>query len=880
MRTTTYRDARVRRIDEALQGVPTDASREQLERERELLAVDDWTTDDHTLLVVTTDWLWRLGGVDGAVLSAMEGDPVAAALGAPSPFVEALAAAVAAVATGPGEAPPDFLDRVRAALGDDETALTELVHTATSLWLAEGRAYPFDDVGVLLPVRLETLFDAPASPLNDDPTRWRLSLRVVPDEASVRRDDAHVSPGELSAVRTFWAAARAPGAFQAAWLDSDAAGVAWAQLCRQVAPERAAWLVTVLRPVVDGGTLVVEPPADMPTEPQPNRVGGLPEQLTVWAVTGDQTRHPVGRLPMDAGATIDADALTLPLPDRGDTARDAWWSSWPTALAVGLAGEWLLDDGLTPASIEALYVVGIGDETPDAHLRAQVDAGELGVLRLGAPTNTVHGAPAADLALDDDGWRSVARNRLAGTREDTVGRAVEQHLIGTAGSLPSFPGADARDDTVDSKRMAQALWPPLLGHWLADLWEVTDDAFRVNQWAFPPVDDAVPSPLEIRDILRRDPEDPTLLLGEARFCPEGPLMPLRIGDQPYGLLPVTALSQWQPADPTSDAEKAQAGIEEKMARALAALRTEWAAAARGAGTVVGASTERYMELLSREASSRRFVHRSFLPVSAWATTYRLGPDELQQFEDLSRRSYDRVVDLVGTSPATTYLANGHPRTSRLPLVQPTRTLHRDQNQEIGGRVPLTRFLSLLLDRDEPMDLTEVFSTWWPLEPGSEWQLRSLPDSLLIRLLAHAMQLDADWLRAQTGGDEALRALRGQVEATRALTSELDQKDWNPEDRDPDTGEERFVITVPDARRAQLERALRATIDSSAHRIDPWVTGFAWQRLQVHCTSTRHTHRLGAYGWVDGPFLGEPGPTDAGRLHTPVVQPDAGGGHPA
>ena len=76
------------------------------------------------------------------------------------------------------------------------------------------------------------------------------------------------------------------------------------------------------------------------------------------------------------------------------------------------------------------------------------------------------------------------------------------------------------------------------------------------------------------------------------------------------------------------------------------------------------------------------------------------------------------------------------------------------------------------------------------------------------------------------------------------------------------------MAIPDARRSQLERALRATLDSAAHRIDPWVTGFAWQRLKEHSLSPRRSYRLGAYGWVDGPFLGQPGPTAAGRLHTP------------
>ncbi len=866
MPTFTYRDLRAPRVVEALAALPPDASRGRLEREREVLATDDWTVEDRTLLVVAADWLWRSGGADAALLAAVEADPVVAALGVAPALTEAQAAAVEELGSGSGPAPAGHLDRVRAALGGDEAVLTELVHAALADWLDGERAYPFDDVGVLLPLRLETLLDAPGSEHNDDPDRWKLSLRVTPDEASVRRDDAHVSDAELSVVRAFWAAARAPGPFDPSWLDADGAGVAWAQLCRQVAPERAAWLLSVLEPVVDGDVLVVEPPPDMPVDPQPNRIGGLPEQLTVWAVTRDQGRHPVGRLPMDPDATIDAHLLEIALPAEAGTASTAWWSSWTTAVEVGLGGEWLLDVGLTPESVESLFVLGLGDDTPDEHLRAQVDAGELGVLRLGAPTNTVHGAPAADLALDADGWRAVARARLARNRDDTVGRTIEHHLTGASGVLPSFPGAGVPDDTQDSKRMAQALWPPLLGHWLADLWEMTDDAFRANQWAFPPVDDGVPSPADLRDVLRRDPEDPTVVLTEARFAPEGPLMPLRIGDQPYGLLPTTALSLWRPDDPRLSGE--QLRVEEGMARALASLRGEWAAAARRGGNVVGASTERFMELLSREASSRGYAQRAYLPTAAWASPYQLDPDALQEFDDLARKLYGRVEELVGPTPATTYLASGWSRRGGLPLVRPTRTLHREQEREIGGRVAITKLLSLLLEVDRPMDLREVFHTWWPFDDGGEWRLRSLPDSLLIRLLAHAMQIDADWLRGQVGGDEALRVLRGQVEATRSLTLELDQPAWNVEDRDPDTGEERFVITMPDARRLQLERALRATVDSSAHRIDPWVTGFAWQRLQVHSSSDRHAHRLGAYGWVDGPFLGQPGPTDAGRLHTP------------
>lgn len=876
--STEYRALRLRLLQEAIAtleaggGLP-ERRLARLQREQVLLGADDWSTQDRTLLALMADWTW---GPTRDLRAAVAEDPVLVALGREPLITEEQAIRITELRSGWPVPPDRHVDDVLAAVGDDEAVLAELVHVATSAWLGLGRElvrpYPFDDVGVLLPLRLETLFDGPGTEHNDDPTRWRLSLRVVPDEASVRRDDAHVSDGELTAVRAFWRAARVPGPFDPSWLDSPVAEVAWSQLCAQVAPERAAWLLGALVPVVGGDDeeLVVEPPAGMPEGPQDNRVGGLPEQLTVWAVTGDETRHAVGRLPMDPDAVIDAEALTLQLPERADPAREAWWSSWSTAVSVGLAGDWLLEEGVTPETLETLYVVGLGDEAPDGHFRAQVEAGELGVLRLGAATNTVHGAPAADLGTDAATWRMVARARLAQSRDDTVGWRIEQSLTGNPGDWPSFPGADAHDDTLDSAHMAQALWPALLGRWLNDVWEV-GDAFRVGCWAFPPADDGIPSHDDVKGVLRRDPEDPSVLLPGAWLCPEGPLMPLRIGDQPYGLLPVTALSQWSPAWPQVAVAPDQDQLEEAMARQLVVLRAEWAAAGRGSGTTVGVDAERYMELLGRDAVSAEFVLRSFLPASWWAVPYQLGAgaDQLQELEDVARQLNARAEDLLRTSPAASYLAGGWPRANQLPLVQPHTAMHHESDDIPLGRVPLTTFMALLVEEPRAVTLDELFARFAPwIDRRADSQLRALPDSLLVRLLTHACQLGAEWLRRGTGDDLGLLVLRGQMEAVRALTHELDQPSWAVEDVDPDTNGLTFGIAIPEERRLQLERALRTTIDGAAHRLDPWITGFAWQRLQQHSSSERHQHRLGAYGWVEGPFRGQPGPTDGGRLHTP------------
>ena len=62
--------------------------------------------------------------------------------------------------------------------------------------------------------------------------------------------------------------------------------------------------------------------------------------------------------------------------------------------------------------------------------------------------------------------------------------------------------------------------------------------------------------------------------------------------------------------------------------------------------------------------------------------------------------------------------------------------------------------------------------------------------------------------------------------------------------------------------------LAAAIDCSNHRIDPWLVAPAQRRLDALQHSGTLQRRLGAYGWVDGPAPGQPGPTPAGLLHAP------------
>ena len=121
-----------------------------------------------------------------------------------------------------------------------------------------------DDVGVLLPLQLETLFDPPAP----DGGRWRVRVRVIPQPVAVDEHDPQVRPGELEAAGIFWRVVRHAGRLRAGDLDDPRVQDAFGTLVRATGPARAAWLVTATRGVRrDGGwhALPLDPPeGDVP----------------------------------------------------------------------------------------------------------------------------------------------------------------------------------------------------------------------------------------------------------------------------------------------------------------------------------------------------------------------------------------------------------------------------------------------------------------------------------------------------------------------------------------------------------------------------------------------------------------------------------------
>lgn len=644
------------------------------------------------------------------------------------------------------------------------------------------------DVGVLLPVRIETRFK-----------EGDLWLRVVPDEPWFLTSDGRIGDDELAALQRYAAAPQDAAA--------DGVPLAWRQLAAEVGSARAVDLHRRFVTTAPDGTLAVRPPApgERRDEPVLPAISGFPTDLAVWLADGAGLRE-VLRLAVDRSRLL-ADFADPDVP--GDT---RWWEDWDEAVAVGMAG--VVPAASLSGPIEALYVTGLGDGDPAAHFAALVAEGRVGLLEPGTPTNSVDGAPAAPLGNDPaTAWR------LLTTPAGDTDRDVSAALTGDPARLGNMPGGD-RPHRAPRSALTDVVYPAL--------------------WGF--------AAEAVFDLVRG--RAPAAWAARAMF-PEGAYPPLRIGPQPYGLVPATAWSEWAPA---AD----EPSFEAPLLQGLVQLRRRHAGAARARGTAAGQGTDGLLDLIADTPTSPRLRYRHAWPIELWWLGM-VGAGVPQRWRDLPAMWSERypLADRLGLRPARRYGARGRSRRVGVPLVLP-----RGVSEEE---------LPDLLDRlaDAALATPSTFADAARLETEA---LGGRGDSVLVRLAVRSLQLliaetvsvvEPVVLEHVARGNRAPGRLQERVAAAGLI------------DRMQPSGAKGHVIAVADALRSlgavpvrELERMLVAAVDCADHRIDPWLLAAPQRRLDDLQAAGGADRRLGAYGWVDGPAPGAPGPTAGGLLHAP------------
>ena len=452
---------------------------------------------------------------------------------------------------------------------------------------------------------------------------------------------------------------------------------------------------------------------------------------------------------------------------------------------------------------------GIGGGDPGPLLTAQADSGALGVVPPGAATNSVDGEPAVSLG-DVDVWRRLVP---IGTQAQAGTLAVSSALAGKP-VLRGVVGGES-DHRPLNGALVGALWPALWGHSLASVSGYGSRADELGLWA------------------------------AANLVPEGPLPSMRVGTQPYGLLPATSLRRWTRAagDPA---------IEDQLVPLVRELVGAWTAAAeRGA-----AATTDALRRLVRNPTAMRYEWRWMMPTTlAQAVSFRhdqpLPAAELGTWWTRRAGQVPRLVE--ATTPARALISVGWGHDVDLRLVEPD-DLPPGTDTGRGLARLATASVAELLAAGPVEGRPRASSPW-----GT---------SVLTELARHSL-LQSAAVVARTAAGVA-RPIVEPVSADRRSATEIDTWAARLETtdvsrrRDAPSGIRRNVIAglhaLAAASTADLDRGLRAALDTATHRLDPWATAIAWRRLQALAAAPR---TLGVYSWVDAPM---PRTSEAGQQY--------------
>jgi hypothetical protein len=712
------------------------------------------------------------------------------------------------------------VDELGAALADARGQLTGALDAGEPLF-PEANGDPI----ALLPVRIETRFT--------DATT--IAVRVYPDDLHIDAFDPRLTRAELHHGRAYWEA------------PDDAA---WERVLGVLSPARAAWATRATRPGAP------DPQMRGDQERLAPQVWTLPSRWRFLGLTG-------GRLVVDeVGADIPVPLpLSLLAVDERPTDSDdgAWAVDFPAAVRVGMAATLRLPEHVD--HLDQLFVIGVrlasadqaGERLRGTLLGHSFGAG-LGFLQPGTSTNNTPQSRSGWSSRPTASAPAPKEPKLA--RETDAGRLADALGLSEASFLAECPGgAETSEQTIAGLSLLS--WGALgqgivdAAHTL-DLRDLNGLPFHEAPWR------------SVRDHL-------------VNFVrSRGTLPTIRVGHQPYGVLPVTSVDEWVPAD----GDGADALIQPWLLR----LRHHWRAAlAPGWVPRVtdGVPADRVaVDVLSRLPVAIDLVVRRLL--SPNGAREKLGPTSAGPV--LSVGGIAPGANLRWTMPteltsnlawtSNTTKADYALVTERLAadagdyteVLAASRELMSDALAVVEGTLSPTeyeqRWPMELMSRAEPppprRDTIFAFLSSDPprefipalLDPGN-WSAWPEGDSGIDDPLTQALALPATadglvWnlLNPEGGGDEQLladahtSARKGAVQAPRIIAALA------------------ALEATPRERRVSL--ALEV-LDVFSHRLDAWITSLAASRLSANrAAGLTAGIRIGGYGWVENLRRTEPG----------------------
>ena len=594
---------------------------------------------------------------------------------------------------------------------------------------------------VLFPVRLETRFFAQADGSSE------LRVRIYPDKVHIDSHEPELTADELTWGRHFW---------EQTWRaasDQERGKAVWRQLADRFDPPRAAWVARALKPLNPEDRPANPLPTDQPLPKAPR----FPSPTTkteswtraphtrvlpnFWVVLGYKNARLItnakGRAIQDLLTTGPKPGPSLPRTPPDQLAIDdgmKWMVDFDAAENVGMGVRARLNKEDAAAGFDFLLVMGIKDSSDGAQRLSELfDAHHytdgLSFVAQGTPSNNTVDAPSGFSSTDPGHETSYVAERT--TSAFQAGDGSNADVLTTAFGLPnasqvfaSLTHATAKEQ-LDVRHMNTALWQASWGYFLLQMLGVGETSEN------PLTDDDI---AWIRSHFIR------------YVRANGPLPTLRVGKQPYGILPVTSLNAWQPAS----GQQAHSARDTALGGFLFRLRDIWR---RNFPEIprLGRSDDIQKDLAEvltmdglssgysiRNLLGRHYLEHLFVFLSAeylsgfWTFNSSMSPELFERFRSMRAQTASLWWTAQEQLPATVLQALGvtwRPRLARALFSPPVVALRGALVQADGGRSLSPNYIqSMLAARDLGAIRDETIQ-----QPS--------PPTLLYLLLRHSMLLE-------------------------------------------------------------------------------------------------------------------------------------------
>lgn len=730
---------------------------------------------------------------------------------------------------------------------------------------------------MLLPVAVQTRYTDDAS---------LLMVRIYPDAIHTFGHEPGLTPAEVAEGKRYW---------RQRFAEPQDADSPWKQIARIYPPARAAWIVRsttpgnaaqigqapngeLVAPVFDDEKIPLSD-ADAPTV----YATALPDRFVVIGYArGREVLRKWGNPVADLLPVSPAfDPLLVDNPEQhnpfgGDR---AWMVDYQAALDAGMAISVTQADLKARAKmrdrIDRLVVLGVDwTQTPGSAARLvatlldnhQHSSG-LTFVAQGTPTNNTSGARSgfaangSDVAGDLHPEVADARATSAAAELASAGSRL-QRLLGLPNDVFDagvIPGSDLLEGAT-AGHMLNALWNATLGYTLRYFWNPLSSAHSLID------DDAIEQ----------------LRAWSVRYLrPSGPLSALRVGKQPYGILPITARAY---------VPRANSPLERELTRTVQWFRNVWDAALSRVPTLRDPSAENLHQVLAMQPWATAKRYWEVAGPTAQANYPDIAP--FAAFQGLMLRGL--VADLLDQQPFQTKapflsLCAVRPKPHSLDAVP---WVQRDPDQpqrELDGAAPLARNYIASLLQLLSQATSNIRSPLAAMQNGEsllEAMLAFAADEEVLKsgyglfynhlqsvgTVSAALKAEAQRFRmAEYVGVDSSTLVGDQIDVNNAravlglklsgTTGDLSVEEhigarlgmlrqlWPEQMRNIASFNDSLAF-LQDRNAGELQLAFRTTLDLFSHRLDAWITSLATRRLDDMRQSQPEGVHIGAFGVVE------------------------------